>query len=120
MYMLVMVLDDPTRLNDVLVAWEAAGVDGVTILESTGLQRVLKRRASNPAFAGFATVFGTGRVGHNTLFAVIESLATAEAVVAQTESVLGSLDKPNTGIVFALPVAQSWGVNDRSKAGRDE
>ena len=44
MYMLLMVLDDATRLADVLEAWTSAGVRGVTILESTGLQRIIRRR----------------------------------------------------------------------------
>jgi hypothetical protein len=112
MYMLIMVLDDPGQLSAVLAAWEDAGVQGVTILESTGLHRVLRRSQTNAAFAGFASVFGTGRVGHNTLFAVIESLDIAAAVVAHTEKVIGTLDQPDTGIVFALPIAQAWGIND--------
>ena len=31
MYMLIMVLDDTAHLNDVLSAWDTAGVGGVTI-----------------------------------------------------------------------------------------
>ena len=41
--MVVFVLNDPDRSQDVLDAWEAAGIIGVTILESSGLGRV--RRA---------------------------------------------------------------------------
>jgi hypothetical protein len=117
MYMLVMVLDDSAHLNDVLSAWEQAGVHGVTILESTGVYRVLRRHHTNPAFAGFATVFGGGRTGNNTLFAVIESLDIAENAVTQTQAVIGSLHEPDTGIVFVLPIAQTWGINqyDASK-----
>ncbi|MFQ5399623.1 MAG: hypothetical protein ACE5E7_08505 [Anaerolineae bacterium] len=110
MYMLIMVLDDSARLNDVLSAWVEAGVKGVTILESTGVNRVLPRPSAGPMYAGFSQIFGSGRVGHNTIFAVIDDLETAEAAVAATEAVLGDLTKPHTGIIFALPVVQTWGM----------
>jgi hypothetical protein len=109
MYMLVMVLDDSTRLNEILAAWQGAGVKGITILESTGVNRVLPRESAQPMFAGFTQIFGSGRVGHNTLFAVIDGLDVAEAAVAATESILGDLKQPHTGIIFALPVVKTWG-----------
>lgn len=110
MYMLMMVLDDSSRLNEVLEAWIAAGVKGVTVLESTGVNRLLTRISSSPSYAGFAQMFGSGRVGHNTLFAVIDDLELADQAVAKTEEVLGDLTKPHTGIVFALPIARTWGL----------
>ena len=110
MYMLLMVLDDVTRRGEVLEAWVGAGVKGVTIVESTGINRVLPRRSAQPMFAGFGQVFGSGRVGHNTLFAIIESLEVAEAVVKATEGVLGDLRQPHTGIVFVVPVVKTWGM----------
>ncbi len=112
MYLLIMVLDDSAYLNDVLAAWTEAGVLGVTILESTGLNRVLQRNAPDAAYAGFSQFFSGGRVGHNTLFSVIEDLATAEKAVAATEKVIGGLNTPHTGIIFALHIAQSWGINN--------
>lgn len=110
MYMLIMVLNDSAHLNDVLQGWVDAGVKGVTILESTGLNRVLPRPTAQPMFAGFSQIFGSGRVGHQTLFAIIDDLDIAEAAVAATEAVLGDLRKPHTGIIFTLPVAQTWGM----------
>lgn len=111
MYMLIMVLDDPSRLNEVLAGWEDAGVRGVTILESTGLHRVLLRHRPQAAYAGFSQIFGAGRAGHNTLFAVVEDMATVESAAAAAEQIVGKLDDPNTGILFALPVARVWGLS---------
>ncbi|MBK8984980.1 MAG: hypothetical protein IPM39_02690 [Chloroflexi bacterium] len=112
MYMLMMVLDDSTRLNEVLQAWTNAGVKGVTIIESTGLNRILPRETPQKMYAGFSQLFGSGRVGHNTLFAVIEDVAQAETAVAATETVLGDLRQPHTGIVFMVPVIKTWGLPD--------
>lgn len=110
MFLLVMVLDDTNRLNDVLAAWQTAGVRGVTILESTGLARTLERHEARGAFAGFGAVFGGGRVGHNTLFAVVDDVAVAGVVAERVQSILGDLNKPNTGILFILPVLAAWGL----------
>ena len=112
MYTLIMVLDDSSRLDEVLQAWIDVGVRGVTILESTGVNRVLPRNRANYAFTGFAQVFGGAGVGHHTLFAVIDEVDTAESAVAATEKVLGPLNQPHTGIIFVLPVVQVWGIGD--------
>lgn len=109
MYMLIMVLDDIAHREEVLQAWLRAGVQGVTVLESTGVDRVLRRSGAQAMFMGFGQLFGGGRVGHNTLFAVIDSLELAEAAVRNTEEVVGDLSLPDTGIVFAVPVARAWG-----------
>lgn len=109
MYMLFLVLDDSARLNEVLSTWEEAGAPGITILESTGLNRVLTRREASPAFAGFGALFGSRQAGHHTLFTVLPHLELAQAIITATEAILGSLNEPNTGIAFALPVAQTWG-----------
>ncbi|MFW6097403.1 MAG: hypothetical protein ACOC9Z_04980 [Chloroflexota bacterium] len=109
MYMLIMVLDDIAHREEVLQAWLRAGVQGVTVLESTGVNRVLQRSEAQSMFMGFGQMFGGGRVGHNTLFAVIDSLDLAEAAVRNTEEVVGDLSEPNTGIIFSVPVTKAWG-----------
>lgn len=109
MYMLFLVLDDSARLNEVLAVWEQTGAPGITILESTGLHRVLTRQEASSAFAGFGALFGSGQTGHHTLFTIIPDLALAQTIITATEVILGNLNEPNTGIAFALPVAQTWG-----------
>jgi hypothetical protein len=113
-YLLIMVLDDSNRLNEVLEAWRSAGVQGITIFESTGMNRVLPRHAAQPMFAGFSQVFGGGRVGHHTLFAIIDSMDLAEAAVGATEAVIGSLNDPHTGVVCVTPVVKVWGIPEES------
>lgn len=112
MYLLMMVLDDSGRLNEVLAAWRNAGILGITILESTGVNRILMRTQAQPMMARFSQFLGAPQTGHHTLFAVINSLELAEAAVAATENVLGSLNKPHTGLMFALPISRVWGMPD--------
>jgi len=109
---LMFVLDNPSLLNDVLEAWTSAGVQGITILESTGVNRVRSRASAQdaPLMLGFSRLLRTDQVGHNTLFAVVQDMAVAERVKDATEAAVGDLSGPHTGILFALPVAAAWGL----------
>ncbi len=112
MLQLWFVLDNPALLNDVLEAWTDVGVRGVTILESTGVHRVRARASSHdaPFMLGFSRLLRTDQVGHNTIFAVVRNLDIVEEVVAATEKVVGDLNQPNTGLLFAVPVTAVWGL----------
>lgn len=114
MYMLIMVLDDTGRLNNVLQAWEEAGVPGVTILESTGLARALAKNHSHGGGAAPNTPLAPGVAGHHTLFAVVDDIDVAARVADHVQAILGDLNNPNTGILFLVPVLAAWGL---SKSG---
>jgi hypothetical protein len=110
MYLLMMVLDDSNQLAAVLNAWRDVGVPGITIVESTGINRILPRHTAQPMFAGFSQIFAGGSVGHHTIFAIIDSLSLAEDAARASEEILGDLTKPHTGIIFVVPVEKAWGL----------
>jgi nitrogen regulatory protein P-II 1 len=112
MLQLWLVLDNPGLLNDVLEAWTDVGVRGITILESTGVQRVRTRssRQDAPFMLGFSRLLRTDQVGHHTLFAVVPNMEVVERLVAKTEEIVGDLSQPNTGVLFAVPLAAAWGL----------
>jgi hypothetical protein len=113
------VLDDPSLLNDVLEAWTEVGVRGITILDSTGCHRVRGRVSAHdaPLMLGLSRLLRTDQVGHNTLFAVVEDMAVVGRVAAATEGVVGDLSQPNTGLLFAVPVAAVWGLPKQPREG---
>ena len=45
-----------------------------------------------------------------TIFAVVPSMEIVEQLVAATEQIVGDLSQPNTGVLFAVPVAAAWGL----------
>lgn len=112
MYLMICVLDDTSHLEAVLEAWTKAGIPGVTILESTGVQRVQQRacREDIPLFMGFSRLLRTDQYCHNTLLAVVENMEVVHEAVAATEAIIGDLSRPHTGIICALPVEAVWGV----------
>ena len=116
MYMILFVLHDCDCLNDVLTAWEEAGVSGVTILPSTGLKRLRQKGALRddvPLIPSVEDLLEHVENTNRTIFTVVNSETMLEKVVAATESVVGELDSPNTGILVALPVARAFGLNRR-------
>ncbi len=111
MFMIMCVVDDGTRLNEVLDAWKNLGIGGVTVIESTGLHRL----RTIPAIPMRYT-FGLSNVdrGNYTLFSVVDGEELVQACLETTEKVLGSLTGPNTGIFTAWPLAIAAGISRTS------
>ncbi len=94
MHMVFLVLNNPNLLNDVLEAWEKAGVRGITIIESSGLHR--NRHKFIPM--RYASSLSSFEEGNLTLLAIVENEADVQACLMASERVVGDFSKPNTGI----------------------
>jgi nitrogen regulatory protein PII len=117
MYFVLFVLNDPSKCDEILFAWEDAGVKGITILASTGLGRVKQRLALQedfPIFPSLEEISEHSESLSRTLFTIVESEEVVEKIRISTENVIGSLLKPNTGILIVLPVAQVFGYRENS------
>jgi hypothetical protein len=112
MYLLVLVIDDPDKCVDVLPAWEDAGAPGATILESTGMQRVLERGARDdlPLMPSIGDILKKVETRHRTIFSVIRDVETIERIARVTEEIIGPFDDENTGFMFSLRVDQVFGL----------
>jgi nitrogen regulatory protein PII len=113
MYVVLFVLNNPDLLEDVLTAWEQAGVSGVTVLPSTGLGRIRQKqglRDDVPLMPGLEDFYAHEGDLSQTLFSVVDSEALAGEVVRATEQVVGSLDEPGNGILAVLPTVSIHGL----------
>lgn len=118
MYMVMIVLNDPERLDAVLEAWDQAGLPGATIIESMGIRRMRAGGTRLHARFAFGHAPGKQEEGHYTLFAVVPDEASIQRCLEATESVVGDLDDPDTGILAAWPLARVKGVPGRDPQGR--
>jgi nitrogen regulatory protein PII len=110
-HLVVLVLDNLLQFPGVLRAWEEAGAPGVTILESTGLRRVLgAARDDLPLLPSLRDVIVGSELHHRTLFSVVEDEATVERLIAATESVVGDFGEPHSGLLFVVPVSRVLGL----------
>jgi hypothetical protein len=107
MFMIVCVIDQPEHLNPVLAAWRANGINGVTILESTGLHRLTELPHVPMRYA-----FGSANAerGNITLFTVVETEEMIQRCLELTETVIGDFNSPNTGIFVSWPLGFTKGV----------
>ena len=109
MYMMLFVLNDPDRLNDVLETLERIGIRGVTIVESTGMHRVRHEHIPMRYASSFSSLEGNNL----TLFAIVQSDGQARACLYAIEQVIGNLDGPNTGVFAAWPLTVVKGLPEQ-------
>lgn len=102
MELLVCVINEPRKVDEILQAFLEIGVTGATILDSYGMGSTLVEDI--PIFAGFRTLLAGSSKYNKTIFSVIKERETVERAVAAIEKICGNLDDPSTGIVFTIPV----------------
>jgi hypothetical protein len=113
MFMIMFVLDDPARLDEVLSAMEEAGIKGSTIFETTGInRRRIQKQIGAPFMAGINRLVGSEEENHYTLFTIVPTEGQLRACVSAIESVVGDLDEPNTGVLAAWPLSFVKGVSE--------
>lgn len=109
--MIMLVLDKPDQLDDVLTALQDAGIHGVTISDSTGAHRRQVKRVGRRYLMTFGLPTDyQEKEGHYTLFTIVPEEAMIETYVQAVESVTGNLDEPHTGVVSAWPITYIKGV----------
>jgi nitrogen regulatory protein P-II 1 len=110
------VLHDATLLADVLTAWKEVGVLGITILPSTGLQRLEDTntlRDDIPLIPSIEDLVSDEETLNRTLFTIVDNDLMVDKVVEATQRIIGDLNLPNTGILCVIPLGKVYGLNRR-------
>ena len=115
MYFVLFVLHDAEKCDRLLSAWENAGVQGVTVLHSTGLGRMRGSEWMDdlPLFPSLETLAEHEEYFSRTLFTVVDSESSVDRLVEATEEVVGDLMKPETGFLVVLPTLRVYGLNKK-------
>ncbi|NMB87137.1 MAG: hypothetical protein GYA17_02180 [Chloroflexi bacterium] len=104
MYMIMFVLDDPKKLDPILDAWENAGVRGVTIIESSGIQRRRIQQKRIPMRYNIDPMLFGNEKGNLTLFTIVENETKVDQCIQAVDHICGDLDQPNTGVLACWPL----------------
>ena len=108
-HLLIVFLDDLTRMPDLLQAWRSIGVPGTTIMESMGAYRV-ESWLNRVGLGSLDRLFEAKEVRRRTLFTAIEDDELLARTIAEAERVVGGFDRPDSGLLLVLPVAQVKGL----------
>jgi CBS domain-containing protein len=107
-HMLQIILDDIKFLPDLIQAWRGIGVSGTTIMKSVGGYRT-STWLSKVGLSAIDHLFEAKEVQRRTLIAVIEDDELLAHAIAEDERVVGGFERPNSGVLIVLPVAQTKG-----------
>ena len=105
MQMLTFVLNNIDLLEDVISELNNAGIHGATILDSTGMGRLLynSRNENIPIFGSLRMILNNNRPFNKTIFTVLKDSEVQIAINA-IKAVVGDLSQPDAGILFTIPV----------------
>lgn len=107
MHLLIAVVNDPDKVDEILSGYLELGITGSTILSSEGMGRVLSHDI--PIFAGLQTLISRSRPQNRTIFSVIDE-DKVNAAIELLQEVCGDLTAPATGIAFTLPLDRVVGL----------
>ena len=116
MKMILFILNDPAKVQDILDAWKEAGAGGATVLFSTGMGRISQAAALRddlPLMPSPSDFFAVDERLSRTLFTIVKDDDTVRRILAATRSVVGDLDQPETGLLVVLPVDQTEGLEKK-------
>ena len=104
--LLVIFLNNPEVLEDILEAFLELGVAGATVVNSIGMGRILAYEI--PIFAGLRDAFPGSSPSNKIILVVTEKEKLAE-IFNTVEEICGSFDEPGKGLIITLPVLESMG-----------
>ena len=110
--LLVVVLSQPRHLPEVVQAWQAIGVPGITILRSAGASR----SRSWLSWLGLGepeTAVNESALTQSVLLAAFEEDDLLDRARSEAERVVGGFDRPDSGLLLVLPVRAAAGLRTR-------
>lgn len=113
MQVLFLVLNKVECLEELLMRLSDAGVRGGTIIDSTGMARALGDHEDWHILGTLRQMLDPAREESKTLFFVLKEEQVTE-VRAIINDVVGGLSKPDTGILFGLPLSFVEGIGGLS------
>lgn len=107
--LLMIILNDPKHLPEILQTWRDVGVPGTTILNSAGGHRT-RNLFSRIGLTALDNLFDRQEVAGKTLLATFEDEELMEEAIGEAERIVGGFDRPDSGLLMVLPVSQALGV----------
>ncbi len=114
MYLVTFVLHDPDLLEELLDEWNKAGVEGATVLFSSGMGRMRQKqliRDDIPLIPSLDDFYEAPQTLNRTIFTVANDDAMIDKILDVTQKLVGDLSKPDTGVMIVTPITRAYGLD---------
>ncbi|HZJ77776.1 MAG TPA: hypothetical protein VFD52_03120 [Clostridia bacterium] len=109
MTLVTIVLNETDWLENLLFAFSENGIKGATILDSTGMARTLISDNELGFMSSLRNVLDPDRETSKTVFVLVKE-DKVKTISKILNEVTGGLDKPDSGIMFCMPVSYTEGI----------
>ncbi len=116
MKLLIFILNNTDKLEELMVELSEAGIRGATVIESSGMAQVLTHSKEDDPLIGYLRSFlDTSKTTNKTILFVAgdEDIVIIRKVI---KDVIGDLSQPQTGIIFTVPVDFTDGIKKEPKS----
>ena len=111
MYLLVSILEQAEYLSDILEGFAKIGIEGSTVLDSTGMGRVLMQtKASSEVSEQINKVITDLESSNKTILTVIQEKDLLDQAIEVVKGLCGDLSEPGRGILFTVPLETVEGL----------
>ncbi len=111
MQLLYFITNHVEKVPVVLARLAEAGVNGATVVNCEGMAHMLATSGEAPAlFGSLRSLFNTEETGEGKMVLAVMKDENILAAKEAIQSVCGSFDEPNTGVMFSVPVMHFEGV----------
>ena len=107
MKLLILILNKVEKLEEVLEGFLEIGITGATVIESSGMGRILSEEV--PIFRGLRFMFAGEKPHNKTILSVIKD-EKEKPIIKLLKKISGSLNEPGTGIILTLPIDKVEGL----------
>ncbi len=104
--LMVIIIDQPDLVDELVTGFLDIGVRGATIIESHGMGQIVRKEM--PIFAGLASLFPENTGSRMVMSVMPEELC--ERVTELVDEIGSQFGQPNTAICFTLPVETFRGI----------
>ncbi len=112
MQLVVLIMRETEKLDELLLELSDAGIGGATVVDCEGMaERLLRMKRSEdiPLFGLLSSMLEDETSSGKMILMVLSDDKT-EQVRCIVRSRIGGMDKPNSGIMFGLPLTFAEGI----------
>ena len=111
MKLVVYIMHDQSLLDKFLVLLKENNIKGATIINGTGMARKLIANDDMEFIGSLKVLFDNPRVQSNVILMALEE-AQVKVAIDIIHQVAGDLTKPNTGVLFTVPIDYFEGLKN--------